>query len=87
MKFVDKEIQEDFDSIPPETKLKVLDKWIGKRRIMFVREWLKRKKLVAQITAGSAPVKRYAIKFEIKKGKTESTFIEINDDGEIDYKF
>ena len=64
------------------------------KQILKVKDWLSKKRTVyINTTPISSPTgtlfytARYAIKFEIKKGKTESTFIEINDDGEIDYKF
>jgi hypothetical protein len=53
MKFVDKEIQEDFDNIPEDRKQKYINEWLArhpkKPKVLFVKEWLFLKKNAERI--------------------------------------
>ena len=92
MKFVDKEIQEDFDNIPEESKfrfqldwLRMIEKSNYKRpRVLMVREWLERKRkqqsLFNDALKGINPKPTYGIQFEIINGKVVSNMVKIDKD-------
>lgn len=49
LKFIDKEMQEDFDKIPPEVKQKYREEWEKRlKKILPVKLWVKFQKLYSK---------------------------------------